>query len=339
MKNLVLLFFVCISHLVISQNLVPNPSFEEYTTCPVFINDFGKLINWNNPSNGSPNYFNICSNGNVGVPNNNFGYQNPFSGNGYIGLCLHTESIENYREYAQIELSEPLVANIKYYVSYYVSLADSFNSATSEICALLTDNSFLGELKYFAKDDKLFAVGFAQTERDGKIVGANRAYFKNGLISHSHRSSTIDHPSSNFWAEGGSSIFKKKIFIDLGSFDELYNPFYWEDIDLSYRAWKSGYKILYDPSIKVEHHHESTIGKYFDRYKILRTAFRNQLIFHWKNMTDKDLILKHLFNIPRYIFLPGFFDALRKLPEILKSRKKTIKLFVKSDKEILEIFK
>lgn len=203
---------------------------------------------------------------------------------------------------------------------------------------VLTDNSFLGELKYFAKDDKLFAVGFAQTERDGKIVGANRAYFKNGLISHSHRSASVDNPSSNLWAEGGSSIFKKKIFIDLGSFDELYNPFYWEDIDLSYRAWKSGYKILYDPSIKVEHHHESTIGKYFDRYKILRTAFRNQLIFHWKNMTDKDLILKHLFNIPRYIFLPGFFDALRKLPEILKSRKKTIKLFVKSDKEILGKF-
>jgi len=203
---------------------------------------------------------------------------------------------------------------------------------------VLTDNSFLGELKYFAKDDKLFAVGFAQTERDGKIVGANRAYFKNGLISHSHRSSIVDHPSSNLWAEGGSSIFKKKIFIDLGSFDELYNPFYWEDIDLSYRAWKSGYKILYDPNIKVEHHHESTIGKYFDRYKILRTAFRNQLIFHWKNLTDKDLILKHLLNIPRYIFLPGFFDALRKLPEILISRKKTIKLFVKSDKEILDLF-
>ena len=203
---------------------------------------------------------------------------------------------------------------------------------------VLTDDSFLSELKYFVNDDKLFAVGFAQTERDGKIVGANQAYFENGLISHSHRQSVNDHPSSNFWAEGGSSIFKKKIFIDLGSFDELYNPFYWEDIDLSYRAWKSGYKILYDPNIKVEHHHESTIGKYFDRYKILRTAFRNQLIFHWKNLTDKDLILKHLLNIPKYIFLPGFFDALRKLPEILKSRKKTIKLFIKSDKEILNKF-
>ena len=205
---------------------------------------------------------------------------------------------------------------------------------------VLKDDTFLTALKYFKDDNDLFAVGFSQIEQDGKIVGANRAYFQNGLINHTHLQPTnyTLQPSPIFWAEGGSSIFKKKVFVDLGSFDELYNPFYWEDIDLSYRAWKSGYKILYDPNIKVEHHHESTIGKYFDRYKILRTAFRNQLIFHWKNLTDKDLILKHLLNIPRYIFFPGFFDALIKLPEILKSRKKTIKLFVRSDKEILNKF-
>lgn len=204
---------------------------------------------------------------------------------------------------------------------------------------LLKDNSFIKSLEYFKKDQKLFAVGFAQIEKGGKIVGANKGYFEKGLINHSHQLVT-NHKSlaTNFWAEGGSSIFNKRLFIDLAMLDELYSPFYWEDIDLSYRAWKSGYKILYDPNIKVEHHHESTIGKYFDRYKISRTAFRNQLIFHWKNLTDKDLILKHLLNIPKYIFLPGFFDALIKLPEILKSRKKTIKLFTKSDKEILNKF-
>ncbi len=203
---------------------------------------------------------------------------------------------------------------------------------------VLKDNSFLNSLNYFKKDSKLFAVGFAQIEKDGKIVGANRGYFKNGLINHSHLSSNIYHLTSNFWAEGGSSIFRKKLFIDLGLLDELYNPFYWEDIDLSYRAWKAGYKILFDPNIKIEHHHESTIGKYFDKSKILKTAFRNQLIFHWKNLTDKDLILKHLLNIPKFIFIPGFFQALFMLPKILQSRKKTIKLFVKSDKEILSLF-
>lgn len=207
---------------------------------------------------------------------------------------------------------------------------------------VLKDGSYLNSLKYFKLDKNLFAVGFSQTGQDGKIVGSNRAYFKNGLINHSYKPSnqvTNNQPSINFWAEGGSSIFKKSIFIRLGLLDDLYNPFYWEDIDLSYRAWKSGYKILFDQNIKVEHHHESTIGKYFSKSKIIRTAFRNQLIFHWKNLTDKDLIIKHLINIPRFVFFPGFFEAVIKLPKILHKRKKTVKLFKKTDKKILSKFK
>jgi len=205
---------------------------------------------------------------------------------------------------------------------------------------ILRNDSFLTALKHFESDNKLFSVGFAQIEKDGKIVGANRGYFKNGLINHSNQPiSNFQQPISNFWAEGGSSIFKRKLFVDLGLLDELYNPFYWEDIDLSYRAWKAGYKILYDPNIQVEHHHESTIGKYFNKSNILEIAFRNQLIFQWKNLTDRDLIIKHLLNLPKFIFIPGFFDALIRLPKILQARKKTIKLFTKTDKEILDKFK
>ena len=204
---------------------------------------------------------------------------------------------------------------------------------------VLKDNSFLNSLNYFKKDSKLFALGFAQIEKDGKTVGANRGYFENGLINHSHQLiSNFQQPISNFWAEGGASIFRRELFILLGMLDDLYNPFYWEDIDLSYRAWKAGYKVIFTPQIRVEHHHESTIGKYFDKSKILKTAFRNQMIFHWKNLTDKDLILKHLLNIPKFIFIPGFFQALFMLPKILQSRKKTIKLFKKSDMEILNLF-
>lgn len=205
---------------------------------------------------------------------------------------------------------------------------------------VLKDDSYLNSLKHFKLDKNLFAVGFAQIEKDGKIVGANRAFFEKGLINHSHQLIT-NHQSltTNFWAEGGSSIFRKSLFIELGLLDDLYNPFYWEDIDLSYRAWKAGYKILFDQNIRVEHRHESTIGKYFDKFEIIKTAFRNQLIFHWKNLTDKDLIIKHLMNIPRFIFFPGFFEALIRLPKILQERKKAVKLFKKTDKEILNKFK
>lgn len=205
---------------------------------------------------------------------------------------------------------------------------------------VLKDNSFLKSLDYFKKDKDLFAIGFAQIEKDGKIVGANLGYFKNGFINHSYQ--PINNKKSiitNFWAEGGASIFRKKLFIKLGMLDEAYNPFYWEDIDLSYKAWKAGYKIVFTPFIEVEHHHESTIGKYFQQKRILKTAFRNQLIFQWKNLTDKNLIINHFIHLSKYIFTLGFFDALIRLPKILKSRKKTIKLFKKTDKEILSLFK
>ena len=203
---------------------------------------------------------------------------------------------------------------------------------------VLKNNSFINSLKYFNIDSKLFAIGFAQIEKDGKKVGSNLGYFKNGLIHHSNKLIT-NHQSliTNFWAEGGSSIFRKDIFAKLGMLDELFNPFYWEDIDLSYRALKSGYKVLFDPNVEVEHHHESTIGKYFDKKKILKTAFRNQIIFQWKNITDFDLLLNHVFNMPRFVIIPGFFDALIRLPLILKSRKKSIKSFTMKDRDVLNI--
>ena len=203
---------------------------------------------------------------------------------------------------------------------------------------VLKNDSFINSLKYFKNDSKLFAIGFAQIEKDGKKVGSNLGYFKNGLIHHSNKLIT-NHQSliTNFWAEGGSSIFRKDIFVKLGMLDEIFNPFYWEDIDLSYRALKSGYKVLFDPDVEVEHHHESTIGKYFDKKKILKTAFRNQIIFQWKNITDFDLLLNHVFNMPRFVIIPGFFDALIRLPLILKSRKKSIKSFTMKDRDVLNI--
>jgi len=261
-------------------------------------------------------------------------------------IVMNDYPLENILKPVQKIYPESIVINNKKNLGFAENVNRGVLKATRNYIFLmnsdvvLRDDSFLTALKHFKTDSKLFAVGFAQIEKEGKIVGANRSYFENGLINHNQQSIT-NHQQliSNFWAEGGSSIFKKKLFIDLGLLDELFNPFYWEDIDLSYRAWKAGYKILYDPSIKVEHHHESTIGKYFDKSRILKTAFRNQLIFHWKNLTDQDFILKHLFNIPRFIFIPGFFDALIRLPKILQARKKIVKLFIKSDKEILGQFK
>lgn len=198
---------------------------------------------------------------------------------------------------------------------------------------LLKDRSFYKALREFKSDDSLFAVSFAQTEKDGSVVGKNTLYWKEGLIHHKR----VDNNKKgmNAWAEGGACLIDKEKFAFLAGFDSMYAPFYWEDVDLSYRAWKAGFKIIFDPSIVVEHHHESTIGRYFSTSHIQSIAFRNQLVFTWKNITDMSLLKNHIINLPRHIMRDGFFQALLLLPSALIKRFSNS--YRKSDKEILQL--
>lgn len=211
---------------------------------------------------------------------------------------------------------------------------------------VLHDDSFKKALTYFEKNHKLFAVSFAQEEQDNSIVGKNRIYWKSGFFYHEKARYLL--PGKNSWAEGGACIIDREKFLRLEGFDLLYTPFYWEDIDLSYRAWKSGFEIFFAPKIKVRHHHESTIGSFFSKKTINTIAYRNQLIFIWKNITDSKLLFSHLiFFIPNLIFFvfkrdlnffKGLFQAIIKLPEIL-SRRKLNKNYLISDSEVLGYFR
>ena len=208
---------------------------------------------------------------------------------------------------------------------------------------ILNSDSYKRSFAHFKNDPNLFAVGFAQTEKNNEIVGKNNVYWKSGFFRHKKADSLSFGKTA--WAEGGSSIFSKDKFLDLGGFDDLYSPFYWEDIDLSYRAWKKGYKILFDPNVLVNHHHESTISTYFSAKTIKRVSYRNQFIFIWKNITDPTYLLSHLLLlIPNLLFfaikgefeiLSGFFMALFQLDNILKKRAGQKKTYLLTDKEVI----
>ncbi len=114
------------------QNLIPNPSFEEYDTCPDLSFD-GQLIHavpWFQPNTyygigGSTDYFNACfdhENG-YGMPSNIMGYQLAHTGNAYAGFSPFVCYDCNGREYLEVELNQPLVQGVQYYVSFYVSVA------------------------------------------------------------------------------------------------------------------------------------------------------------------------------------------------------------------------
>jgi len=211
---------------------------------------------------------------------------------------------------------------------------------------ILNNKNYLHALKYFKKNPNLFAVSFAQVEKDNQIVGKNILYFKDGLFCH-QKANNLNF-GFNAWAEGGACLIDKKKFNYLGGFDNLYSPFYWEDVDLSYRAWKAGFKILFDPKILVEHHHQTTISKYFDKNEIKTIAYRNQLIFSLKNTTDFDLIAKFIFFffkkliksiiIVDLIYLKAVITFILKIPLIIIKKISTIKIYKIKDKKIISFF-
>ena len=143
MKNLIFIYtLIHINCFGFSQNLVPNPSFEEINSCPSNFHDFTKFLYWSNPTNASPSIFNNCNQGNAGVPVNIAGYQNTHSGFGYAGIVIFSDQSQNAREYIQVELLSPLVANQKYKVRLYVNLADSSKYAINRFGIYFSQNSF-----------------------------------------------------------------------------------------------------------------------------------------------------------------------------------------------------
>ncbi len=211
---------------------------------------------------------------------------------------------------------------------------------------LLHDNAFLNALTHFKKDKDLFAVSFCQTEKNGAQVGRNAIFWQKGFFQHRG----FDSTKSGFtgWAEGGSMLVDKNKYFKIGGFDVGYSPFYWEDIDLSYRAWRSGYTVLFDAQIVVQHHHESTISTHFSSSRIRSISYRNQFLTIWKNITDTGMMWSHLFYTLRNLilyplkgeneFVKGFWLAAQMAKEIMEKRSTQKKLWKRTDRDIFKLF-
>ncbi|MEN9442527.1 MAG: hypothetical protein RLZ33_2604 [Bacteroidota bacterium] len=142
MNKPLLILFIFIGSIAFGQNLVPNPSFEEFDYCPTGTNDPQAVATWFNPTMASPDYYNACASNGGGVPVNDWGYQEAQEGNGYLGIATYGQTINasNYREYLEVELLEQLVAGKTYYWCMYVSLLDSVDYASNNIGITLTNN-------------------------------------------------------------------------------------------------------------------------------------------------------------------------------------------------------
>lgn len=181
-------------------------------------------------------------------------------------------------------------------------------------------------LRYF-EDEKVFAVSFNEKDSSWPLVKWDgKIQFTQGEDK--------SRPRYSAWASGGSAIFRRNIWDKIGGLNEIYAPFYWEDIDLGYRAWKMGYKVIWDHQSKVIHEHESTSKNIRPQYLTLIKQ-RNELLFNWVNLSDKELIASHRKYLLNYTLKhPGYLKVIIAALIRFNSTKHTYK-YVKSDREVL----
>lgn len=244
-----------------------------------------------------------------------------------------------------------LIKNSKNY-GFSSTVNNGVKNAKGDILILLNTDvipkgDFLEPLLNHFTDQDVFAVGCLEesVEKDGIILrGRGVGQWRRGFLI--HEKGNLDKDNT-LWVSGGSGAFKRKIWEKLGGLNTLYNPFYWEDIDISYRALKSGYKIMFEKNSIVKHEHEKgAIKSQYSPFQVKTIAYRNQFIFVWENITDLNLQFLHIVFLPYYFFRAilnrdwafyfGFFRAFILLPKILESSFAAQKKFVKKDKDVLK---
>lgn len=214
---------------------------------------------------------------------------------------------------------------------------------------VIPDEDFLIPLIAHFEDENVFAVAcMDKSIEDGKTVlrGRGVGTWKRGFLA--HKLGDLD-ANNTLWASGGSSMFDRKKWDKLGGLCELYAPYYWEDIDLSYRALKAGYKILFEKKSTVVHkHEEGSIKKSQSKGKVSKIVNRNQHIFTLLNATDKNILYSYFVNCPIHFlaaiknndtsYILGTLMTIKMMPKILEYRKRVQKMAVVSDAGVISLF-
>jgi len=231
-----------------------------------------------------------------------------------------------------------------------------FRAAKNDIVVLLNSDmqvapDFLPPLLEGLRDERVFAVScqifFRDPAKPREETGLTQGWWQDGGLKVRHRiDPAIGDLFPCFYGGGGSCAFDRRKFLELGGFDELLAPFYLEDTDLGYMAWKRGWQVLYQPRSIVYHEHRGTIGKRFSDAQIQAVLKKNYLLFCWKNIHDWRRLAAHFFfsyggallsavsgDAPGRANLDGWWRAFRQLPGAVASRWRARSLAVVDDAE------
>lgn len=154
----------------------------------------------------------------------------------------------------------------------------------------LRDDYFSQLLKYFDKSDT-FGV-------TGRIIGLTSDKIQDGAkypkYSFGNIASTTNYICKtrsslySFFLTGANALIDRKKMMELEGFNELFNPYYGEDVELGLRAWRLGNKCYYEHNAICRHPNSATIKKEPpEKVKIISS--RNKMYLYFIHLNGFEL--------------------------------------------------
>ncbi len=285
-----------------------------------------------------------------------------FEGRDHEIIVVDNGSTDGTEEYLRTHF--PQVRVVRNPTNEYFAEGNNLGvaAAKNDILVLLNNDmivheDFLPPLLAGFSSPEVFAVAsqvfLADASKRREETGKARASFNGCDLDWRHETVLPSDEEQQyvpvFWGHGGAVAVDRHKFLWLGGFDRLYDPFYVEDADLSYSAWKVGWQCLMAVQSKVIHKHRSSTSR-FGKQFISQIVRRNQYLFLWKNFGDFGKLMAHFARAPRALVrragAPGigirvemlaFLGAAERLSAVLRQKLRLARSVVRSDQEILEV--
>jgi GT2 family glycosyltransferase len=216
---------------------------------------------------------------------------------------------------------------------------------------------FLEPLRAHFDDAAVFSVMSMNVAPDGRVQNpvqvTPRVRFGQVRLL---RSEGLDGPGSipilealgalpTLYGSGSALLVRRDRFELLGGFCELFSPFYYEDVDLGWRAWRRGWTCLFEPSSVVVHAASQTISRTRERSWIDVRRKRNRLLALWRNCLDlRTLLWHHVLPLPLHLLgrlarldstpIAGLAAALRELGPVRAHRRQERLTMTRTDGDI-----
>lgn len=270
-------------------------------------------------------------------------------------IVLDNHSTDGTDEYVRRRFPGVRVVRSQENVYFGAGSRLGLQAATRDLVVLMNSDTvvrpgFLEPLLQALEGPAVFGVASQVCGAEGE-TGYTQGELRSSHIEWKHSPVPDGEQSATYpvpWLHRGLFAVDRRKYFWLGSLDSLYDPLYFEDVDLSYRAWKVGWSCLLAADSHVAHHHHLSIpasGKGF-LHLLVR---RNQYIFSWKNINDLSLILGYGLRASRIRMrrarIPGigtgreirsFLGAMKRLPQILMRRMTISRSVTRTDRQIFE---